>query len=521
MTFDALGLAEPLLRVLSDTGYTNPTPIQEQSIPPQLDGRDVLGVAQTGTGKTAAFTLPILHRLCQPGAPRRAKKRPHVLILAPTRELSIQIGDSIKAYGTYMGVSHFVVVGGVGQMPQVKALARGVDILVATPGRLLDLVAQGHVMLDQVTDFVLDEADRMLDMGFIRDVRRILGHLPAERRSLMFSATMPNEIQKLAADFLSDPVRVEVTPGVVTVDRIEQHVIYGDQKAKRDLLLALLEDEAMERVIVFTRTKHRANRVAQWLEGGGIAADAIHGNKSQSARQTALNRFKAGEARVLVATDIAARGIDVDGVTHVVNFELPNEPESYVHRIGRTARAGADGIAISLCDATEVAYLRDIEKIVGRQIPTMGETERPEPAPAANRKKHSRPKPPTAKAANGNERRRDGGDERRSDRKAGRVAAGAGEGERQRPRRKKPGGRNAAPANAAGSASAASASVKPASVAPASDARQQPKRDSKPKGPRNGQRRRDDRPKSADGMEGLKRRPSQPGRRRRRRPAAA
>ena len=304
-----------------------------------------------------------------------------------------------------MGVSHFVVVGGVGQMPQVKALARGVDILVATPGRLLDLVNQGHVMLDQVTDFVLDEADRMLDMGFIRDVRRILTHLPAERRSLMFSATMPNEIQKLAADFLSDPVRVEVTPGVVTVDRIEQHVIFGDQKAKRDLLLALLEDPAMERVIVFTRTKHRANRVAQWLESGGVSADAIHGNKSQSARQTALARFKDGEARVLVATDIAARGIDVDGVTHVVNFELPNEPESYVHRIGRTARAGADGIAISLCDATEVAYLRDIEKAVAARSRRWA---RPSAAPASapNRKKHSRPKtqtakPQSAKPANG------------------------------------------------------------------------------------------------------------------------
>ena len=516
MTFDALGLAEPLLRALSDSGYAHPTPIQEQSILPQLEGRDVLGVAQTGTGKTAAFTLPILHWLCQPGAPRRAKKRPHVLILAPTRELSIQIGDSIKAYGTYMGVSHFVVVGGVGQMPQVKALARGVDILVATPGRLLDLVNQGHVMLDQVTDFVLDEADRMLDMGFIRDVRRILTHLPAERRSLMFSATMPNEIQKLAADFLSDPVRVEVTPGVVTVDRIEQHVIFGDQKAKRDLLLALLEDPAMERVIVFTRTKHRANRVAQWLESGGVSADAIHGNKSQSARQTALARFKDGEARVLVATDIAARGIDVDGVTHVVNFELPNEPESYVHRIGRTARAGADGIAISLCDATEVAYLRDIEKVVGRQIPTMGETERPAPASAPNRKKHSRPKtqtakPQSAKPANGNQRSRHAGDGAQSDRHADARPDRREAGGQDRPRRYKNGGRHAAPAN------------QTAEHKPSPKREGQPKSESKGQqnGQRNGQQRRNDRPKSGDGMEGLKRHPGQPGRRRRRRPAAA
>jgi ATP-dependent RNA helicase RhlE len=370
-TFSELGISEPLCRALAAENYTHPTPIQVQAIPRLLEGRDLLGVAQTGTGKTAAFALPILQKLGkpqQPVAPRSA----HALILAPTRELVLQIGESFATYGRHTGLRHTVILGGVGQPQQVKAMARGVDILIATPGRLLDLVQQKHVRLNDVKHFVLDEADRMLDMGFIRDVRKIVAMLPKKRQSLLFSATMPNDVAKLAAEMLHDPLRVEVTPEAVTVDLVDQRVHFVETAQKRALLTHLLKDPALERVIVFTRTKHHANRVSQHLEHAGVPNDALHGNKSQSARQRALERFRSGRARVLVATDIAARGIDIDGVTHVINFELPNEPESYVHRIGRTARAGNSGIAVAFCDASEHGFLRDIEKLTRRPLTVIG-----------------------------------------------------------------------------------------------------------------------------------------------------
>jgi ATP-dependent RNA helicase RhlE len=366
-TFTELGVAQPLLQALAAQRYHTPTPIQARAIPALLAGKDMLGIAQTGTGKTAAFALPLLQHLTadrRGAGPRRAR----VLVLAPTRELAIQIHDSFKTYGRHLGLRHTVVYGGVGQQPQVKAMAKGVDTLVATPGRLLDLMQQGHIMLDRVAYLVLDEADRMLDMGFIRDVRRIVAALPQERQSLLFSATMLAEVERLAADMLRRPVRVEVTPHVVTVDRVEQRVLFVEARQKRAALAGLLRDPALSRVLVFTRTKHGANRVSAELDKAGIVAAAIHGNKSQQARQRALEGFRAGRARVLVATDIAARGIDVDGVTHVINYELPHEPESYVHRIGRTARAGAAGVALSLCDTSERGQLRAIERLIRRPL---------------------------------------------------------------------------------------------------------------------------------------------------------
>ena len=331
LAFTDLGLAEPLLRALAAANYTTPTPIQAQAIPALLDGRDMLGLAQTGTGKTAAFALPILQQLAEV-KDNPAPKSVRALILAPTRELAVQIGDSFKTYGRNLRLRHAVILGGVSQGPQVRQLSRGVDVLIATPGRLMDLLNQRHVRLDKVTHLVLDEADRMLDMGFIRDVKKIVAMLPARRHSLLFSATMPTEVAKLAADMLHNPVRVEVTPQVITVERIAQSVHHVSTADKRVLLENLLADPKMSRVIVFTRTKHRANRVAEQLEKAGIPSDAIHGNKSQNARQKALEAFRSGRARVLVATDIAARGIDVPGITHVINYDLPNEPESYVHR---------------------------------------------------------------------------------------------------------------------------------------------------------------------------------------------
>ena len=383
-TFSSLGVAEPLCRALAAENYTQPTPIQARAIPLLLEGRDLLGIAQTGTGKTAAFALPILQHLAKPQiavAPRGVR----ALILAPTRELAVQIGESFATYGRHTGLRHAVILGGVSQFHQVKALAKGVDILIATPGRLLDLAQQHHVRLDRVTHFVLDEGDRMLDMGFIRDVRKIVALLPKQRQSLLFSATMPADVEKLARDMLRQPERVEVTPKVVTVELIDQRVHFVATAEKKRFLVDLLADPAMSRVIIFTRTKHHANRVSDHLDNAGVAADAIHGNKSQNARQRALERFKSGEVRVLVATDIAARGIDVDGVTHVVNFELPNEPESYVHRIGRTARAGAGGIAISLVDSSEQGFLRDIEKLTRKSIAVVGT--RPAPSHAGQQQK--------------------------------------------------------------------------------------------------------------------------------------
>jgi ATP-dependent RNA helicase RhlE len=386
ISFEDLALVEPIRRALNEEGYSVPTPIQTQAIPHLLAGRDLLGIAQTGTGKTAAFALPILQRLAAEKSTAGRRKSARVLVLTPTRELALQIDESFRAYGRHLGQRSTVIFGGVGQHPQVTTMARGVDILVATPGRLLDLIGQGHVGLDAVETVVLDEADRMLDMGFIHDVKRLVAAAKNRRQTLLFSATMPPDIARLAAGILRDPVRVEATPPATTVEIIEQRVVFVERGDKRDVLCAMLKDPAMARVLVFTRTKHLANRVAEQLGRVGFAADAIHGNKSQSARQRALEAFRAGRVRVLVATDIAARGIDIDGITHVVNYELPNVPETYVHRIGRTARAGAGGAAISLCDGEERAYLRDIERLIGQRVPVFGRPGAPHRPTASPRK---------------------------------------------------------------------------------------------------------------------------------------
>ena len=382
-SFSELGVAEPLSRALAARHYHIPTPIQARAIPLLLQGRDILGVAQTGTGKTAAFALPVLQMLGAPDGRHGAR----ALVLAPTRELAIQIADGFKAYGANTGLRSAVILGGVSQRGQVEALRRGADIIVATPGRLLDLMAQGHVGLKRIEHLVLDEADRMLDMGFIHDVRKIVAALPRERQSLMFSATMPADVVRLAGDILHRPTRIDIAPREIAVASIRQSVHFVDAQSKLGLLRDLMAEKSLSRVIVFTRTKHRANRVADSLVKARIPAEAIHGNKSQGARQRALESFRNGTARVLVATDIAARGIDVAGVTHVINFELPNEPESYVHRIGRTARAGAGGTALSFCDASEYTFLRDIEALTRVPIPVAG-GERPRgpvaPMPARN-----------------------------------------------------------------------------------------------------------------------------------------
>jgi ATP-dependent RNA helicase RhlE len=369
-SFQSLGLTEPLLRALTAENYSEPTPIQAKAIPLVLSGRDVLGIAQTGTGKTASFGLPLLQRL----AAEKVSAGPHAaraLILAPTRELAVQIHENLMSYGRHLKLRHTVILGGVNQNKQVQALKHGVDVLVATPGRLLDLVKQKHVRLSAVTTLVIDEADRMFDMGFIRDVRRIVGELPRQRLSVLFSATMPPEVSHLVGEILRDPARIDISPAQVTADKIEQRVYFVAANEKRVLLNDLLNDAAMRRVIVFTRTKHGANKVTTQLEKAGHRADAIHGNKSQNARQAALLRFRTGKSRILVATDIAARGIDIDDVTHVVNFELPHEPESYVHRIGRTARAGSGGIAIAFCDGAERDDLRAIERLVKQKLTVM------------------------------------------------------------------------------------------------------------------------------------------------------
>jgi ATP-dependent RNA helicase RhlE len=375
-TFSTLGVAEPLLRALAAENYLTPTPIQTEAIPQILSGRDVLGLAQTGTGKTAAFGLPLLQKLAETGA-QAGPRAVRALILAPTRELAIQIDQSLKTYGRHLKLRHAVILGGVNQNKQVAALRHGVDVLVATPGRLLDLVNQKHVVLGAAGFLVIDEADRMFDMGFIRDVRKIVGHLPKKRQSLLFSATMPDEVAHLVQEILHQPARIAITPKAVTAEKIEQRVYFVEQQAKRGLLHELLQNPEMKRVIVFTRTKHGANKVADQIGKAGHAADAIHGNKSQGARQRALDNFRSGRLRVLVATDIAARGIDIDDITHVINFELPNVAESYVHRIGRTARAGSGGIAISLCDPSERAFLRDIEKLIRQPLTAMNEAGAP------------------------------------------------------------------------------------------------------------------------------------------------
>ncbi len=375
--FDELDLAPDLLRAVGDAGYTVPTSIQVQAIPHVLAGRDVMGCAQTGTGKTAAFALPILQRLAassnghRPNGQRRARPaRPtRALVLSPTRELAIQIGDSFSVYGRHTGLTNTVIFGGVGQNPQVKALQRGVDILVGTPGRLLDLMGQGVVALDQVEVLVLDEADRMLDMGFIHDVKRILAKVPQPRQTLLFSATLPPEIVDLAADILRDPVQVSVTPEQPTVEAIEQAVYFVPKQKKQALLEHVLRDAGVSRALVFTRTKHGANKVAKNLNRAGIQAEPIHSNKSQTARQKALKDFRDGRTRVLVATDVVARGIDVEDISHVIQFDLPNEPETYLHRIGRTGRAGAQGIALAFCGDEERAFLKDIESLIRMRVP--------------------------------------------------------------------------------------------------------------------------------------------------------
>ena len=368
-TFSDFQLNPALVKSLGEEGYTIPTPIQTQAIPSVLLGKDLLGIAQTGTGKTAAFALPILHRLA---ADKREPMRRgcRVLVLSPTRELASQIADSFRTYGRYLGIRVAVIFGGVGHAPQREAMTRGVDVLVATPGRLLDHIGERNVVLDGVEIFVLDEADQMLDMGFIRPIRQIVAKLSTRRQSLFFSATMPKEIGHLAGELLRDPVKVSVTPSATTVERVRQHVYLVDARAKRSLLVELLANPELSRTLVFTRTKRGADKVAQHLAAAGISVAAIHGNKSQNQREAALAQFKASKIRTLVATDVAARGIDIDLVTHVVNYELPNVPESYVHRIGRTARAGAEGIAISLCDAEERDYLRDIERLTRQSIET-------------------------------------------------------------------------------------------------------------------------------------------------------
>lgn len=381
MTFDKLDLIEPILKALQHEGYTQPTPIQEVSIPIVLKGQDLLGCAQTGTGKTAAFAIPILQQLFLfKGNDNKPPRKIRALIVTPTRELAIQIGESFAAYGRFMNLRHTVVFGGVSQGQQVGALKAGVDILVATPGRLLDLIGQGYVKLGDLKIFVLDEADRMLDMGFIHDVKKLIKLIPAKRQSLFFSATMPESIRVLASTILTNPEEVEVTPASTTAETVQQEMYFVDAENKKDLLIHLLQDKSIARALVFTRTKHGADKVQRMLCKMKIKAEAIHGNKSQNARQNALSNFKDLSTRVLVATDIAARGIDIDNLNLVINYEIPNIPETYVHRIGRTGRAGLDGKAVSFCDVEERDFLRDIQKLISIQIPVVED----HPFPALN-----------------------------------------------------------------------------------------------------------------------------------------
>ena len=399
--FGAFGLIKPLLSALHDEKYDQPTPIQFQAIPHLLEGRDLLGIAQTGTGKTAAFGLPTLHQI----ATKRQKlqtKTTKALILVPTRELAVQIGQALKVYGSHLSLRHAVVYGGVGQKLQVDTIHHGVDILTATPGRLLDLINQRHLRLVGVSHFILDEADRMLDMGFIHDVKKIVAVLPEKCQTIFFSATMPNAVASLAGDILRDPIHVKVIPQATPVELINQSVFFVRAADKKHTLTKILNNPKFDRVIVFTRTKYRANRVALHLDKSGISADVIHGNKTQAARQKALKSFCAGRTHVLVATDIAARGIDIDNVSHVINYELPNVAEDYIHRIGRTGRAGASGSAISFCDPSEQAYLRDIEKLIKLQLSVAGgEPAQQEPANANKRHKSGRKPQASGRKLNG------------------------------------------------------------------------------------------------------------------------
>jgi ATP-dependent RNA helicase RhlE len=411
MSFENLKLIDPILEAVKAEGYINPTPIQARAIPLILDRKDILGCAQTGTGKTAAFAIPIIQLLTQEKSNNPGRRPIRSLILTPTRELAIQIGESFATYGKNTSLKYRVVFGGVSQHGQVESLKAGIDVLIATPGRLLDLMNQNFVKLDTIQFFVLDEADRMLDMGFLHDVKRIIAKLPAKRQSLFFSATMPPAIVQLSSTILVNPSKVEVTPSATTVNLVDQTVYFVDKENKKHLLNEVLLDKSIERVLVFTRTKHGADKVAKELVRTGVKSQAIHANKSQNARQTALNNFKSKITRVLVATDIAARGIDIDDLTHVINYDLPNIPESYVHRIGRTGRAGAGGTAIAFCDAEEKEYLRDIQKLTGKQItvaenanyPLLNHTvvkapQRP-PRPSRNGGTGSSPKPTVRNSA--------------------------------------------------------------------------------------------------------------------------
>jgi ATP-dependent RNA helicase RhlE len=437
--FTDLGLAAPLLRSVREAGYEVPTPIQCEAIPPALAGRDVLGCAQTGTGKTAAFALPVLQRLEQTAGEETDLR---ALVLTPTRELAIQIGDSFRTYGKGLDLWHTVIFGGVSEKPQIAELDRGIDALVATPGRLLDLMQQGHVSLERIEVFVLDEADRMLDMGFLPDVKRVIAKLPKKRQTLFFSATMPPDIRALADSLLRDPVSVAVTPVSSTAERIDQHLYFVDKKDKPRLLVELLKrDPSIEHTLVFTRTKHGANRVVQQLEKAGLRAAAIHGNKSQNARERAMNAFRSGELRLLVATDIAARGIDVEGITHVINYDLPNVPETYVHRIGRTGRAGAAGIALSFCDDEERAYLVDIERLIQQHVPRVLDhaypASQPPPPPTDLSRRGGGSKPSAPQRKSGSPRHGQQG-------QGGQSRPGQGGGNRSRNRRGR-GGRGRGP----------------------------------------------------------------------------
>jgi ATP-dependent RNA helicase RhlE len=403
MLFEQLNLITPILTALKEENYTTPTPIQQKAIPIILAGRDLLGCAQTGTGKTAAFAIPVIQLMTLKPAPTNFKRPIRTLVLTPTRELAIQISESFTAYGRHTGLKNVVVYGGVGQKPQTDALKAGVDILIATPGRLLDLMNQGHVRLEQVEFLILDEADRMLDMGFVHDVKKVIAKVPQKRQTLFFSATMPQEIVRLSSSILTNPEKVEVTPVSSTANTIRQELYFVDKGNKKLLLIHLLNDPTIITSLVFTRTKHGADRVTKDLIRAGVRAEAIHGDKSQTARQRALSNFKAKQTRVLVATDIAARGIDVDDLSHVINYEIPNIAETYVHRIGRTGRAGASGIAISFCDNEERAYVKDITKLIGKQIPIVEEHpyKMGTPVPPRESRTH-RP------ASNGNGRNRSG-----------------------------------------------------------------------------------------------------------------
>jgi ATP-dependent RNA helicase RhlE len=439
MQFADLPLAPVLLKALAEKGYDTPTPIQQQAIPPISEGDDLVAIAQTGTGKTAAFALPTLQWLYENPLPGKPKKKPiRCLVLSPTRELASQIGDGFRAYGKGTGLTCEVIFGGVNQNPQVRMLKTGVDILVATPGRLLDLMGQGHLSFDDVEVFVLDEADRMLDMGFIHDVKRVMERLPEDRQTLLFSATMPDDITKLAQRYLVDPVRVEVTPPATTVEKISQSVFHVDKVNKRRLLVHLLSDPDIESALVFSRTKHGANRIAETLDREGIPAAAIHGNKSQGARERALKGFKDGKLRVLVATDIAARGIDIEGISHVIQADLPEVADQYVHRIGRTARAGRDGVAMAFCAPEEKPLLKQIEKTIRMSIDVVDDHPFPSsgvPAPPGERER----RPPRGQGGGRGGQGRGGGGGRGGPSKAAAGGEGAGT-KKKRPRRRRAGG---------------------------------------------------------------------------------